>query len=72
MILKFRSLIGPNSTPINAKQAILDYLGSEGNLDLLTRYTEIYAKWADVADRLTTPKTGVNSQYEEANRRSIS
>ncbi len=48
------------------KQAILDYLGSEGNLDLLTRYTEICAKWADVADRLTTPKTGVNSQYEEA------
>ena len=48
------------------KQAILDYLGSDGNLDLLTRYTEIYAKWADVADRLTTPKTGVNSQYEEA------
>ena len=48
------------------KQAILEYLGSEGNLDLLTRYTEIYAKWADVADRLTTPKTGVNSRYEEA------
>ena len=48
------------------KQAILDYLGSDGNLDLLTRYTEICAKWADVADRLTTPKTGVNSQYEEA------
>jgi len=48
------------------KQAILDYLGDDGNLDLLTRYTEICAKWADVADRLTTPKTGVNSQYEEA------
>ncbi|MGD0552318.1 MAG: protein translocase subunit SecD [Sedimentisphaerales bacterium] len=48
------------------KQAILDYLGSEGNLDLLTRYTEIYAKWAGVADRLTEPKTGVNSRYEEA------
>jgi SecD/SecF fusion protein len=48
------------------KQAILEYLGSEGNLDLLTRYTEIYAKWADVADRLTEPKTGVNSRYEEA------
>ena len=26
----------------------------------------MYAKWAEVADRLTTPKTGVNSQYEEA------
>jgi SecD/SecF fusion protein len=48
------------------KQAIIEYLGTESNLDLLTRYTEIYAKWADVADRLTTPKTGVNSQYEEA------
>ncbi len=49
------------------KQAILDYLGgSDGNLDLLTRYTEICAKWADVADRLTTPKTGLNSRYEEA------
>ncbi len=47
------------------KQAILDYLGDAGNLDLLTRYTDICAKWAEVADRLTAPKTGVNSRYEE-------
>jgi SecD/SecF fusion protein len=53
--------------PEKRKQAILEYLGGDnGNLDLLTRYTEIYAKWAGVADRLTTPETGVNSQYEKA------
>jgi SecD/SecF fusion protein len=45
------------------KQAILDYLGSEGNLDLLTRYTEMYAKWAEAADRLAEPETGLNAGF---------
>ena len=48
------------------KQAILDYLGSEGNLDLLTRYTEMYGKWAVVVDQLTEPENGVNAKYAKA------
>jgi SecD/SecF fusion protein len=48
------------------KQAILKFLGSEGNLDLLTRYTEIYGKWADVVDRLTEPEKGANARYTQA------
>jgi len=48
------------------KQAILDYLGSEGNLDLLTRYTEIYSKWIQAVDKLTDPETGVNARYSQA------
>jgi SecD/SecF fusion protein len=48
------------------KQAILKLLGSEGNLDLLTRYTEMYRKWADVVDRLTEPDKGANARYAQA------
>ena len=48
------------------KQAIIKFLGSEGNLDLLTRYTEMYGKWADVVDRLTEPDKGVNARYAQA------
>ena len=48
------------------KEAIIKFLGSESNLDLLTRYTEMYGKWADVADRLTEPKNGVNARFAEA------
>ncbi|MGA2069716.1 MAG: protein translocase subunit SecD [Sedimentisphaerales bacterium] len=54
--------------PDKRKEAILKFLGSEGNLDLLTRYTEIYAKWADVADRLTEPEKGANARFAQATR----
>jgi SecD/SecF fusion protein len=48
------------------KQAILKFPGSEGNLDLLTRYTEMYRKWADAVDRLTEPDKGANARYTQA------
>ena len=48
------------------KQAILAYLGSEGNLDLLTRYTDIRKKWAEAADRLTESDKGANARYTQA------
>jgi len=48
------------------KQAIIKFLGSEGNLDLLTRYTEMYGKWADVVDRLTEPEKGANARFAQA------
>jgi SecD/SecF fusion protein len=45
------------------KETIVKFLGSESNLDLLTRYTEMYSKWADTVDRLTEPKNGANARY---------
>ncbi len=48
------------------KETLLEYLGSEDNLDLLTRYTDAYRKWADVVDRLTEPQDGINVQYNRA------
>jgi SecD/SecF fusion protein len=36
---------------------------TQANLDLLTRYTEIYGKWAEVVDKLTDPQTGINNRY---------
>jgi len=48
------------------KEAIIKSLGSEGNLDLLTRYTEMYGKWADAANRLTEPDKGANARFAQA------
>ncbi len=48
------------------KDALADYPGAEGNIDLLTRYTDMYRKWADVVDRLTDPENGVNIRFNEA------
>lgn len=45
------------------KEAVLEYPGSQGNIDLLTRYTDMYRKWADVMNKLTEPENGVNAQY---------
>jgi SecD/SecF fusion protein len=48
------------------KEALLEYPGAQGNLDLLTRYTDMYRKWADVMNKLTEPENGVNAQYNHA------
>jgi SecD/SecF fusion protein len=47
------------------KQAILEY-AAEGNLDLLTRYTDMYSKWAVIVDKLTEPDDGINVKYNKA------
>ncbi|MDD5327832.1 MAG: protein translocase subunit SecD [Phycisphaerae bacterium] len=48
------------------KESLTAYLGSGGNLDLLTRYIKIYAEWSEVVEQLTNAETGVNLQYKEA------
>jgi SecD/SecF fusion protein len=48
------------------KEALLEFLGSDANLDLLTRYTDAYGKWAQVVGKLTEPDTGANAQYNRA------
>ncbi|HUW18513.1 MAG TPA: protein translocase subunit SecD [Sedimentisphaerales bacterium] len=50
------------------KEALKEYLPSEGNLDLLTRYVKMYSEWAGVVEELTNPETGKNIKYEEAKR----
>ena len=50
------------------KVALKGYLGSERNLDLLTRYVNMYAEWAEVVEQLTNADTGINVRYKEAER----
>ena len=50
------------------KEALIGYLGSEGNLDLLTKYVNMYAEWAEVVEQLTNAETGINSRYKEAKK----
>ncbi len=49
-------------------ESLKEYLGSETNLDLLTRYVKMYGEWAKVADELTDPETGKNIRYEKAKK----
>jgi SecD/SecF fusion protein len=49
-------------------ETLKEYLGSEDNLDLLTRYVKMYAEWAEVVEQLTEPETGKNDQYQNAKR----
>ncbi|MGA2093644.1 MAG: hypothetical protein ABSH16_09585, partial [Sedimentisphaerales bacterium] len=60
--------LDPND-PNALKSALLSYPGAAGNLDLLTRYTDMYRKWADVVDKLTNSdpeNIGVNLKYNQA------
>lgn len=50
------------------KDALIKFLGSEKNLDLLTRYVNIYAEWAEVVELLTKPETGKNDRYKNAKK----
>ena len=50
------------------RETLIEYLGSEGNLDLLTRYVNTYAEWAEVVERLTDAETGTNIRYKEAKK----
>ena len=49
-------------------ESLKQFLGSDSNLDLLTKYVQTYTRWADVVSGLTNPETGKNIQYEEAKR----
>ncbi len=50
------------------KEVLTGYLGSEGKLDKLTKYVNMYAEWAGVVEQLTNAETGVNIRYKEAER----
>ena len=50
------------------REALIGYLGSESNLDLLTRYVKMYAEWAEVVEQLTNAETGINVRYKEAKK----
>lgn len=50
------------------KAALLKFLGSDSNLDLMTRYVKMYADWAKVADQLANPNTGKNIEYQKARK----
>ncbi len=50
------------------KGALIEFVGSERNLDLLTRYVKTYADWAGVVEQLTNPESGKNAQYTEAKK----
>jgi len=49
-------------------ESLKQFLGSDHNLDLLTRYVKMYAEWAEVAEQLTNPETGKNIRYKNAKK----
>ncbi|MHC4618753.1 MAG: protein translocase subunit SecD [Planctomycetota bacterium] len=49
-------------------EALKEYLGSEGNVDLLTRYVKRYSEWAEVVEQLTDAETGINVRYDKARK----
>ncbi|UCC23155.1 MAG: hypothetical protein JSW23_03625 [Planctomycetota bacterium] len=49
-------------------EAAQDFLGGEGNVELLTEYVKTYAEWAEAVDGLTDPDTGKNVEYKNARR----
>jgi len=50
----------------NLKKTLLEYPAAENNLELLTRYTQVYRDWAMVVGKLTDPEEGVNTRYNKA------
>jgi len=49
-------------------ELLSDLLDPNDKLDLVIEYTKEYAKWADVAEKLTEPETGKNIQYKNAKK----
>ena len=47
-------------------ESLKDFLGSDNNLDLLTRYVETYAEWAEVTKQLTDTESGI--RYKNAKK----
>ena len=48
--------------------SLLEFLDSDENLELLTRYVEAYNEWAEVVGQLTDTETGINIRYREAKK----
>jgi SecD/SecF fusion protein len=49
-------------------ETLKEFLGTDANLDVLTKYVKTYAEWAQVAEKLTDPDFGKNVQYQDARR----
>jgi hypothetical protein len=47
-------------------ESLKQFLGSENNLELLTKYVETYAQWSKVVEQLTDPETSRHIQYKNA------
>ena len=50
------------------KESLINYLGSESNLDLLTRYVKMYRERAEIVEQLTNAETGINVRYKETTK----
>jgi SecD/SecF fusion protein len=50
------------------REAIVKYLGSEDNVELLTRCVKTYAQWSTAVEQLTNPETGKTVKYENTRR----
>ena len=50
------------------KKAVIEFIGSDRNADLLSKYVSAYSRWADIVDKLTDQETGQNVLFEKAKR----
>jgi SecD/SecF fusion protein len=50
------------------QDSLMEFLGSENNVELLTDYAKTYAEWANVVEQLTDPEVGANIKYQQAKR----
>ncbi len=49
-------------------ESLKQFLGSENNLEAITKYVQTYAEWSKVVEQLTVPDTGKTIQYKNAIR----
>jgi SecD/SecF fusion protein len=49
-------------------ESLKQFLGSENNLEALTKYVQTYTGWSKVVEQLTAPDTGKTIQYKNAIR----
>ncbi len=42
------------------------FLGANTNIDMLTKYVQTYAKWAEIVEKLIAPETGEQYKYKVA------
>jgi SecD/SecF fusion protein len=50
------------------RDSLSSFLGSSGNLALLTDYVNTYAQWTGVVEQLTDPENGKNLQFENSKK----
>lgn len=61
-----------NQSPEQLENSITETLDpntSPEQIELVKRYVNVYSEWADAADKLAEPETGVNAVYQQAVRK---